>query len=102
MSHPEPLLAAGHVTCSTCAAVAYPSEGLWLDNQWLIASFPAPCEHVTHTLRLIMPVALPLDRRCQATTRTGMRCKLTATTRGWCSIHLPGAVERHPQREERR
>jgi hypothetical protein len=88
----DPVLAAGHVTCPTCAAVAYPCDACWLDASFVIAVFPTVCIHLPGTTRVISPASLPIDVRCQAITRAGARCKLRATASGWCAVHASGAV----------
>lgn len=94
MRSKDPLLATGHLTCSRCAAVSYPSQATWLDDSKVLALFPAPCEHVSEAIRLVTPSALPADRRCQGVTLTGQRCRNAVTTEGWCVQHDPGS-DRH-------
>ena len=98
MRRPDPSISAGHVICPACAAVAYPSDACWLNDALVIATFPSVCTHVPEAMRVVSPVMLPLDRRCQAMTVAGNRCKLPVVLSGWCAVHLrdcsPGPHER--------
>jgi hypothetical protein len=92
VSRTDPLLAAGHVSCSVCHTVTYPVEARWLDETWLIARFSVACEHVRTTVRMVAAATLPIDRRCQAVTSRGTRCKLPVVKGGWCGVHVPESV----------
>lgn len=87
----DAIFAVGHVTCPRCLAVSYPNEAQWVDDVWLIACYPSPCEHIVENVRLVSMAMLAVDLRCQATTREGTRCKNSVVTAGWCRVHARAA-----------
>ena len=89
--------AAGYVVCPRSGAVAWPVDAAWLDDDLLVASFPAPeCEGCSHTddVRIIRPSTLPVSERCTATTRAGRRCTRRVAVGAVCAVHARSGAAR--------
>lgn len=86
---PDPLLRAGHIACRTCSAVAFPTDASWLDCDHLLVRVVPMCGHGAETYFMLNPAALPVDRRCQASTKSGSRCTRPTVpgSGGWCATH---------------
>ena len=89
--------AAGYVACPLSGAVVWPTDAAWLDEDLLVASFPAPeCDGCSHTaqVRIIRSSALPTSERCTAATRAGRRCTRRVAVGAVCAVHARSGAAR--------
>lgn len=87
----DPLIAAGRVSCSACASVAYATDARWAtdDGRLLLATYPAACEH-TQAITWLIDLDTPARPRmwCHERTRTtGDPCRNKARDGGPCHLH---------------
>lgn len=88
--HPgyDPLLHAGRLWCERCQTWGLPTDAAWLDSKLVLACYVG-CEHTNRTMVVDSTTITP-DVRCAATTKSGRRCRLSATDAGGlCSVHAP-------------
>lgn len=82
----DPIVQAGAMRCVACGRVAFPTDAARLDAARIVATYPAPCSHVsarTLVIDLDDLAALPVDptlslyvpgRRCIGRNRKGRPC----------------------------
>ncbi len=96
----DPLLYARFLKCATCHRVSFPTDAEWLDDELILATYPAACPHaptitvVIEVRELIVAMAgidtekyLP-RRRCAGTTTRGRSCRAFAQPGSdFCAAH---------------
>jgi len=88
-TRPDPILAAGAVSCHTCRRRGWPIDALWISGDQLLVTYAPPCWHTgLHGSRepVTMPVTPseltpgpPEPEHCRGTVRGGSRKGLPCT-----------------------
>ena len=101
--YPDPIVAAGFVTCSGCGQRSYPADAAWLDGQLVLVTFEnghaTACPGQRDSGRTVLldlaakddtiPNAPRLPVWCTATTAAGELCQCKAKAGSdLCGIHL--------------
>lgn len=99
---PDPILAAGYITCHGCGAESYPIDAEWLSETLILATFTVECARDCPRRRDSGAVLLDLDgdqlvpmvmrpRVCRAiASTTGRPCRGYAQAgSGYCHTHNP-------------
>jgi len=86
----DPLLYARFLECPTCKRVSFPVDAEWLDDELVLATYPAICSHCFTVTAVIDVRELILDkaftdpelfltgRRCAGQNRRHRRCRAWA------------------------
>lgn len=99
-SRPDPLLAAGSVTCDTCRYQSFPSDATWLGDDLILATYPTGCTHIrTFTWLVKDGHHVPRPPRCDATTKAGTWCRARPLPQQpYCYVHRAYVAEKREAR----